>query len=113
VIVLGDSRGQLVHVCIEKKKCKKHWGAPAAPKSPDDSTRDEQRRAEEERATRERERVERERLFWTERLQPAVLAAIAQKAALQKKFSKALMISVLETLTHKTSSRCCTDLSPN
>src|SRR6185295_1094516 len=60
VIVLGDNRGTLLQVCIEKKKCKKHWRTSASPKQSDNTERDERdekRRAEEERAKRERERV--------------------------------------------------------
>jgi ParB family chromosome partitioning protein len=100
VIVLGDNRGTLLQVCIEKKKCKKHWGAPASPKPADNAERDEKRRAEEERAKRERERIERERLFWTEQLKPALLSAIAEKASHQKKLTRPLMIEVLKTITH-------------
>jgi hypothetical protein len=100
VIVLGDNRGTLLQVCIEKKRCKKHWGAPASPKQSDDTEREEKRRVEEERARRERERIERERLFWNEHLQPAILSAIAEKAARQKKLTRPLMLQVLETITH-------------
>jgi ParB/RepB/Spo0J family partition protein len=99
VIVLGDNRGELLQVCIEKKKCKKHWGAPASPNRTDHSERDEQRRAEEERATRER--IERERRFWSEHFQPAVLSAIAEKATHQKKLTRPLMMTVLETITRQ------------
>ena len=96
MIVLGDNRGDLLQVCIEKKKCKKHWGAPASASQPD-GERDEKRRAEEERAQRERERerIERERHFWNEQLQPALLSAIVEKASHQKKVTKPLMIAVL------------------
>jgi hypothetical protein len=98
VIVLGDNRGTLLRVCIEKKRCQKHWGAPASPKQADNSERDEKRRAEEERAKRERDRIERERLFWNEHLQPAILSAIAEKATHQKKLTRPLMITVLEMM---------------
>jgi len=100
VIVLGDNRGTLLQVCIEKKKWPEHWGAPASPMQADHTERDEKRRAAEERATRERERVERERLFWNEHLQPAILSAIVEKAAHQKKLTRPLMLQVLETITH-------------
>ena len=99
VIVLGDNRGDLLQVCIEKKKCKKHWGAPASAAQPDQAKRDEQRRAEDERAQRERDRMERERHFWHEQLQPALLSAIVEKASHHKKVTKPLMIAVLDALT--------------
>jgi ParB/RepB/Spo0J family partition protein len=101
VIVLGDNQGALLRVCIAKKTCKKHWGAPAPVTNSDTAERDEKRRADDERTTRERERLERERRFWNEQLQPALLSRIAEKAAHQKKFTRALMITVLEALTRQ------------
>jgi ParB/RepB/Spo0J family partition protein len=101
VIVLGDNRGALLQVCIAKKACKKHWEAPAPATNGATAERDEKRRAEEERAARERERLERERRFWNEQLQPALLSRVAQKAAHQKKFTRPLMITIIEALTRQ------------
>jgi hypothetical protein len=47
--------------------------------------------------------MERERRFWNEQLQPAPLARIAEKAAHQKKFTRPLMITVLEELARQAS----------
>ena len=57
VIELGEQQGRFIQVCIEKKKCAKHW--PQQKTGVNSSTQradDERRRAEEERRRQEQER---------------------------------------------------------
>ena len=79
VIVLGEGRGTLLHVCIEKKKCARHWQLPRAKAT--DARRKEQVAAEQ--LARERreaeERAREEQKFYGDHLKPAILAAIGDK----------------------------------
>ncbi len=79
VIVLGEGRGTLLHVCIEKKKCARHWKQPRAAAV---AARREQQDAAEQLA-RERkeaqERAQQEQQFYADHLKPAILAAIRDK----------------------------------
>jgi hypothetical protein len=102
VIVLGEDRGRLIRVCIEKKTCKKHWGKTKTTASAHHPVDDAQQHGAAERAARERERMERDRQFWEQQFRPALLGAIAAKAAQQKHPTRPLITAVLETLTHRT-----------
>ncbi len=95
VIVLGDDRGRLVRVCINKKGCTKHWGRRVAA---DAGERAAQEQATADRHAKERARAERERVFWETRLRPALLKAIAQKAR-KTRVTRPLVLAVAETIT--------------
>jgi hypothetical protein len=98
VIVLGEDRGRLLHVCIAKKQCAKHWGRAServAEREADAATR----QAAAQRANRDQARRERERIFWEQQLRPALLSAIADKAKQQKTITRSLITAVLETIT--------------
>jgi hypothetical protein len=90
-----------VHVCIEKKQCAKHWGKPTLAPGADRSADDPRKKADAERAARERERMERDRQSWEQQFRPALLAAIAKKAAQQKTATRPLITAVLDALTHR------------
>ncbi|MGE3841254.1 MAG: ParB/RepB/Spo0J family partition protein [Vicinamibacterales bacterium] len=80
VIVLGDSQGTFLHVCIAKKACEKHWGRPKPASSgltPDQAEQAEARRQQEE--TWARQRAEQER--WRSELRPRAVRLIAERAA--------------------------------
>jgi ParB/RepB/Spo0J family partition protein len=79
VIVLGDGRGTVLRVCIEKKKCNKHWKVPRANAA--ESRRKEQAAAEElARERREADaRAQREQKFYAEHFRPAIIAEIGKK----------------------------------
>lgn len=96
VIVLGEERGRLVQVCIDKKRCRKHWGRPASAASADQKAAAQ---ADADRAARERARVERDRKLWQEHFRPALLTAIADKALLQKRPTRPIVTAVLDALT--------------
>lgn len=97
VIVLGEDRGRLLHVCIDKKGCTKHWGkrVPA-----DRSAETAAAKAAADRQATERARAERERVFWDTQLRPALLKAIAQKAR-PMKITRPLVLAVAEAVTHR------------
>lgn len=82
VVVTGPGRGQSFLVCIEKKKCKTHWGEEqrAAKKRAEGGARDtsyeEEQRKREERW--EREKAERAR--W-EAARGQIMAAVTEKLA--------------------------------
>jgi hypothetical protein len=100
VIVLGEDRGTLIHVCIAKKQCAKHWGKTtnrAAQRHTDDASR----QVAAQKAAREEARRERERQFWEQQLRPALLGAIAEKAKQQKTITRALVLAVLDTVTSR------------
>ena len=75
VIVLGEGQGRFLQVCVEKKKCAKHWPrtdpAPAATVSPE-----EQRRRAEQEARRQR--AEHQRQIYNEHVRPALVQALAE-----------------------------------
>lgn len=96
VIVLGEERGRLVQVCIEKKRCRKHWGRPATAAVAQEKAAAQ---AEADRAARDRARIERERRLWHEHVQPALLTAIAEKSLLQRRMTRPLVAAVLDALT--------------
>jgi hypothetical protein len=77
VIVLGPGQGERLQVCIEKKRCTKHWAQPkpatTAPSSEDQAGIDEARRAQEDKHARERQAAER----WQNELRPRALKLIA------------------------------------
>ena len=57
------------------------------------------RRAASERAARDQPRRECERMFWEQKLRPALLPAIAERAKQPKTITRSLITAVLETLT--------------
>jgi ParB/RepB/Spo0J family partition protein len=79
VIVLGPGQGDRLQVCIEKKRCAKHWDQPkpatAAASSEDQARTEEARRAEEAKRAKEREAAER----WQNELRPRALKLIAAR----------------------------------
>jgi ParB/RepB/Spo0J family partition protein len=79
VIVLGPGQGERLQVCIEKKRCTKHWAQPkpstTASSSEDQAGIDEARRAQEEKYARERQAAER----WQNELRPRALKLIAAR----------------------------------
>lgn len=108
VIVLGDDRGRLVRACVEKKRCRKHWGRPAA-----HTEQAAQTKSEAERVARAREHAERERQFWQEQLRPALIQAIADKALRQTRLTRPIVVAAVEALTsqHEELARCCGSLA--
>ena len=58
-----------------------------------------QTKAAAQRAAQDQARRERERAFWEQRLRPALLSAIAEKAKQQKTIRRPLITAVLETIT--------------
>lgn len=95
VIMLGDRQGERLQVCVAKKACTKHWKRPAKPDAAATARAREAAQAADER----REREQRERAFWTETLQPALLKAIAEKAATMK-VTKGLIRAAAEAITY-------------
>lgn len=95
VIELGEQQGRFIQVCIEKKKCAKHW--PQQKTGVNSSTEradNERRRAEEERRRQEQER--RRRLF-EQHIRPNTLKALA--AAMQRRaFTGIVFLEVLKQL---------------
>ena len=57
------------------------------------------RQAAAQPAAQDQARRERERAFWEQRLRPALLSAIAEKAKQQKTITRPLITAVLETIT--------------
>ena len=108
VIVLGEDRGRLVRACVEKKRCRKHWGRPSA-----HAEQAAQTKSEAERGIREREHAERERRFWQEQLRPALINAIADKALRQTRLTRPIIVAALEALTsqHEELAQCCGSLA--
>ena len=98
VIVLGEDRRRLLHVCIAKKQCAKHWGK-ASERVAERTADAANRHAAAQRAARDEARRERERTFWEQQLRPALLSAIADKAKQQKTITRPLITAVLETIT--------------
>lgn len=79
VIVLGEGRGTLLHVCIEKKRCARHWQMPRAKAT---EARQKQQVAAEQLARERREaeeRAQQEQKFYANHLKPAIFAAIRDK----------------------------------
>ena len=78
VIVLGEGRGTLLHVCVEKKKCARHWQSRQARSA---ARRDEQAAAEQLAREREEahERARQEQQFFANHLKQAILEAIREK----------------------------------
>ncbi len=99
VIVLGEDRGRLVRVCINKKGCAKHWGKRVTADRGEQAAQDT---AAADRITKERARAERARAFWDTQLRPALLKAIAHKAR-QAKITRPLVIAVAEAVTGRQS----------
>lgn len=97
VIVLGEGRGTLLSVCIDKKKCTKHWPPRRTAKA---AERGEQQ-AEEQRARERREAYEREQQehrFYREHLRPAILEAIRDNTKTLK-FGPHVALLVLRRLS--------------
>jgi ParB/RepB/Spo0J family partition protein len=95
VIVLGEDRGRLVRVCINKKGCAKHWGKRV---TADRGEQAAQETAAADRMAKEQARAERERAFWDTQLRPALLKAIAQKAR-HAKITRPLVLVAAEAIT--------------
>jgi hypothetical protein len=95
VIELGEQQGRFIQVCIEKKKCQKHWprlqtGTNASAQR----ANEERRRAEEERRRQEQER---RRAIFEEHIRPNTLKALA--AATQRRaFKGDVFLEVLKQL---------------
>lgn len=95
VIELGEQQGRFLQVCIEKKKCAKHWpqqktGANSSAQRADD----ERRRAEEERR---RHGQEQRRVLFEQHVRPNTLKAPA--AATQRRAFKGIVfLEVLKQL---------------
>lgn len=108
VIVLGEDRGRLVRVCVEKKRCRKHWARPSVR-----AEQAAQSESEAERASREREHAERDRQFWQEQLRPALIQAIADRALRQTRVTRPIVVAALEALTsqHEELAQCCGSLA--
>jgi hypothetical protein len=103
VIVLGDNRGTLLQVCIEKKKKKKHWRHQRHPSNLIHQ-RDEKRRAEEERPNASAS-VEQERLFWNEHCNHPLRHR--REATHQKRLTRPLMLEVLKQSRITSNWRLC------
>jgi ParB/RepB/Spo0J family partition protein len=77
VIVLGDRRGTFLHVCIEKKRCDKHWPRPKA------NAEDAVKHAEGELARRRQEAADQARAAelerWKTTLRSRALKALADR----------------------------------
>jgi ParB/RepB/Spo0J family partition protein len=99
VIELGEQQGRFIQVCVEKKKCTKHWpqqrtGATSSPQR----AADERRRAEEERRRQEQER---RRALFEQYVRPNTLKALA--AATQRRaFKGPVFLEVLKQLRPST-----------
>jgi ParB/RepB/Spo0J family partition protein len=99
VIVVGPGKGDTLKVCIEKKKCSKHWGRPepAAAVSPGDQAQlDKERRAEQ----REQERYEQRRIAeqrWRDELRLRALQLIAARTA-KLRWTPALLELLLDRI---------------
>jgi ParB/RepB/Spo0J family partition protein len=88
VIELGDQQGRFIQVCIEKKKCTKHWTQQQS------SANVSGHRAEEERRRAE---GERRRALFEQHIRPNTLKALA--AATQRRaFKGSIFLEVLKQL---------------
>jgi ParB family chromosome partitioning protein len=99
VIVLGPGQGDQLQVCIEKKRCTKHWvrqeaETTTAGSSADQTAVDEARRAQAEKEAKRREAEER----WENELRPRALKLIATRTA-KLRWTPELLELVLARLT--------------
>ncbi len=95
VIELGEQQGRFIHVCIEKKKCAKHWlQQKVAEHSSAQRADDERRRAEEERRRQEQER---RRALFEQHIRPNTLKALAA-ATRRRAFKGPVFLEVLKQL---------------
>jgi hypothetical protein len=95
VIELGEQQGRFIHVCIEKKKCQKHWPRLQTRTNASAQRADEERRRTEEE--RRREEQERRRALFEQHIRPNTLKALA--AATQRRaFKGGVFLEVLKQL---------------
>lgn len=97
VIVLGPGQGERLMVCIEKKRCTKHWQrtqpAANAPSAAEQAQIDSARRAQEEKQAREQEAARR----WDDELRPRALKLVAKRAA-KLRWTSVLLSLVLDRI---------------
>ena len=95
VIELGEQQGRFIQVCIEKKKCAKHWPRPKSSVTANAQRADEERRrTDDERRQREQER---RRALFEQHIRPNTLKALA--AAMQRRaFKGPVFLEVLKQL---------------
>lgn len=97
VIVLGPGQGERLSVCIEKKRCTKHWvrqqAESTAPSAAEQARIDAARRSQEEKHAREQEAARR----WENELRPRALKLIAQRAA-KLRWTSVLLSLVLDRI---------------
>jgi ParB/RepB/Spo0J family partition protein len=95
VIELGEEQGRFLQVCVERKKCTKHWPQQKTEGNSSAQRADvERRRAEEERRQQEQER---RRTLFEQHIRPNTLKALA--AATQRRaFKGAVFLEVLKQL---------------
>ena len=95
MIELGEPQGRFIQVCIEKKKCQKHWPRPkTGTNASAQRANEERRRAEEERR---RQDQERRRALFEQQVRPNTLKALA--AATQRRaFKGGVFLEVLKQL---------------
>ena len=95
VIELGEQQGRFIQVCIEKKKCAKHWPQQRTGATPSTQrAADERRRGEHERR---RQEEERRRALFEQHVRPNTLKTLA--AATQRRaFKGAVFLEVLKHL---------------
>jgi ParB/RepB/Spo0J family partition protein len=95
VIELGEQQGRFIQVCVEKKKCQKHWPRPQATGQASAQRADEERRRAQEE--RRRQEQERRRALFEQQVRPNTLKALA--AATQRRaFKGGVFLEVLKQL---------------
>jgi hypothetical protein len=96
VIELGEQQGRFIQVCIEKKKCAKHWPQQRATGATSNAQRaaDERRRAEEEQRRQEQER---RRALFEQHVRPNTLKALAATTQ-RRAFKGPVFLEVLKQL---------------
>jgi ParB/RepB/Spo0J family partition protein len=80
VIVLGEGQGTFLQVCIEKKKCQKHWGrAKDSRKPPTETDVEAEATRKRQEAAWAKQQAETER--WRTELRPRALRLVAERTA--------------------------------
>jgi ParB/RepB/Spo0J family partition protein len=75
VIELGEQQGRFIQVCIERKKCAKHWPRPKAAANAGAGRADAERKQVQEE--RRRQEQERRRVLFEQHVRPNTLKALA------------------------------------
>lgn len=79
VVVLGEGQGKFLHVCIEKKKCQKHWGRPEGSSADAQAPSKQEAEVARQRQEEEWEAQQAEVRRWHDELRPQAVRMIAER----------------------------------